>query len=88
MGAWTFIEPRLREMGYDVKYVGRDISASPATGSRQILLLAQMELVQAALAGEVPHLVRATGAAGRPQRAAEGDGKAEGTSRAAAAVQR
>jgi 2-oxoglutarate dehydrogenase E1 component len=34
MGAWTFIEPRLRRMfGRDIAYAGRDASASPAVGS-------------------------------------------------------
>ncbi|MEP7015071.1 MAG: 2-oxoglutarate dehydrogenase E1 component [Verrucomicrobiota bacterium] len=34
MGAWTFMEPRLRKLfGRDVAYAGRDASASPAVGS-------------------------------------------------------
>src|ERR1700736_6565060 len=34
MGAWTFMEPRLRKMlGRDIAYAGRDASASPAVGS-------------------------------------------------------
>ena len=34
MGAWTFIEPRLRKMfGREMAYAGRDASASPAVGS-------------------------------------------------------
>jgi len=34
MGAWTFMEPRVRAMfGRDVGYAGRDPSASPAVGS-------------------------------------------------------
>ena len=34
MGAWTFIEPRLRTMfGREILYAGRDASASPAVGS-------------------------------------------------------
>ncbi len=33
MGGWSFMEPRLRALGYPVEYVGRDASASPATGS-------------------------------------------------------
>jgi 2-oxoglutarate dehydrogenase E1 component len=59
MGAWTFLEPRLRGMGYAVEYVGRDASASPATGSRQVHLREQQELVEAAIRLPVPHLVRA-----------------------------
>jgi 2-oxoglutarate dehydrogenase E1 component len=59
MGAWTFMEPRLRAMGYNAEYVGRDASASPATGSRQVHLREQKELVEAAIRLPVPHLVRA-----------------------------
>ena len=34
MGAWTFMEPRLREMfKREIGYAGRDASASPAVGS-------------------------------------------------------
>jgi 2-oxoglutarate dehydrogenase E1 component len=34
MGAWTFMEPRLREMfKKEIGYAGRDASASPAVGS-------------------------------------------------------
>lgn len=57
MGAWFFVEPRLREMGYNVKYIGRDASASPATGSLEIHKREQRELVQAAFNGKAPHLV-------------------------------
>ncbi|MFP4310015.1 MAG: 2-oxoglutarate dehydrogenase E1 component [Desulfococcaceae bacterium] len=33
MGAWRFMEPRLRDIvGTDIGYVGRDAAASPATG--------------------------------------------------------
>lgn len=60
MGAWSFIEPRLRALGMKPKYVGRDASASPATGSRQIHLREQKELVETALRGAAPHLVRST----------------------------
>jgi 2-oxoglutarate dehydrogenase E1 component len=62
MGGWTFMEPRLRALGGTVKYVGRDSSASPATGSRKIHLREQKELVEAAIAGTAPHLVRAVAA--------------------------
>jgi len=60
MGYWTFMEARLRALGCEVKYVGRDTSASPATGSRTIHLREQKELVETAIGGKVPHLVRAT----------------------------
>ncbi|CAN5254743.1 2-oxoglutarate dehydrogenase E1 component [soil metagenome] len=59
MGAWTFMEPRLRALTGSVKYLGRDTSASPATGSRKIHLREQQELVEEAMTGAVPHLVRA-----------------------------
>jgi 2-oxoglutarate dehydrogenase E1 component len=67
MGYWTFMEPKLRALGCEVKYVGRDTSASPATGSRRIHLREQKELVENAIAGPVPHLVRATPGNGRYQ---------------------
>ncbi len=58
MGGWAFMEPRLHALGIKVKYVGRDASASPATGSRQVHLREQKEVVATALAGTAPHLVR------------------------------
>lgn len=58
MGGWHFMETRLRALGIAAKYVGRDASASPATGSRNIHLREQKELVETALVGQVPHLVR------------------------------
>ncbi len=57
MGGWSFVEPRLRELAYAVRYVGRDASASPATGSRQIHLREQKELVKAALHATGSHCV-------------------------------
>jgi hypothetical protein len=48
----------------DVKYVSRDASASPATGSRHVHLREQRELVEAAVTGRAPHLVRAEPADG------------------------
>jgi 2-oxoglutarate dehydrogenase E1 component len=46
MGAWTFMEPRLRKVfGRDFLYAGRDASASTATGSHAIHDLEQRELV-------------------------------------------
>jgi 2-oxoglutarate dehydrogenase E1 component len=62
MGGWSFVEPRLRALGYAVEYVGRDASASPATGSLQVHRREQKELVEAAIAGTAPHLVRAASA--------------------------
>ena len=61
MGAWTFVAPRLHElMGFPFQYVGRDASASPATGSKVVHDHEQSELVDAAVGAEVPHLVMAT----------------------------
>jgi 2-oxoglutarate dehydrogenase E1 component len=49
MGAWTFIEPRLRKLfGRDIVYAGRDASASTATGSTAIHELEQRELINQA----------------------------------------
>ncbi|MBI1914336.1 MAG: 2-oxoglutarate dehydrogenase E1 component [Planctomycetes bacterium] len=60
MGGWFFLEPRLRAIvDAGVSYVGRDASASPATGSRQIHLREQKELIEAALQGTGTHIVRA-----------------------------
>jgi 2-oxoglutarate dehydrogenase E1 component len=76
MGGWTFMEPRLRELGCEVAYVGRDASASPATGSLAIHRREQAELVEAALHGSVPHIVQASGdgqAAGHREEAARAE---------------
>jgi 2-oxoglutarate dehydrogenase E1 component len=59
MGGWTFMEPRLRSLGWTLQYVGRDASASPATGSHKIHEREQKELVEAAILGAAPHMVRA-----------------------------
>jgi 2-oxoglutarate dehydrogenase E1 component len=49
MGAWNFIEPRLRKLfGRDIPYAGRDASASTATGATAIHELEQRELLNAA----------------------------------------
>jgi 2-oxoglutarate dehydrogenase E1 component len=61
MGAWTFVAPRLQELlGLSFQYVGRDASASPATGSKLVHDQEQAELVEAAIGAAVPHLVAAT----------------------------
>ncbi len=70
-GAWFFVEPRLRALDHELKYVGRDASASPATGSHQVHVREQKELAEAAIRGEAPHVVRATSYAARR---AGGDG--------------
>jgi len=49
MGAWSFMEPRLRKLfNRDFLYAGRDASASTATGSHAIHDLEQLELVNQA----------------------------------------
>ncbi len=51
MGAWSFIAPRLREMARQnqkVEYVGRDESASTATGSLKIHTKKQKEILNKA----------------------------------------
>jgi 2-oxoglutarate dehydrogenase E1 component len=46
MGAWTFIEPRLRKLfGRDVAYAGRKPSASPAVGALAIHKREQAHLI-------------------------------------------
>ncbi len=54
MGAWSFVEPRLRAMGFPFAYVGRDEGASPATGSYQVHLREQKLLVEGAFAATLP----------------------------------
>ena len=62
MGAWTFVANRLQElMGQNFQYIGRDSSASPATGSKLVHDREQAEIVEAAIGGAaVPHVVSAT----------------------------
>jgi len=48
MGGWTFVEPRLRAIlpsNATLQYIGRDASASPATGSYAIHNVEQAKLV-------------------------------------------
>jgi 2-oxoglutarate dehydrogenase E1 component len=54
MGAWSFVEPRLRAMGFPVEYVGRDAGASPATGSFHVHQREQQLLVEGAFATTLP----------------------------------
>ena len=52
MGAWTFVEPRLRSIASEkmsLRYVGRASSASPATGSYAIHELEQKKIVSDSL---------------------------------------
>ena len=63
MGAWSYAAPRLRELtGQDFQYVGRDASASPATGSHNVHDREQDELKEAAIGAAIPHLVTAKAA--------------------------
>ena len=48
-----------------VQYVGRDASASPATGSHAVHDREQAELVEAAIGAAMPHLSTAAHAAVR-----------------------
>jgi 2-oxoglutarate dehydrogenase E1 component len=51
MGAWTFIEPRLRTMFCrEIAYAGRDPSASPAVGALALHKRRQAALVRDAFA--------------------------------------
>jgi len=71
MGAWSFAAPRLQELtGETFLYVGRDASASPATGLHHVHDREQVELVEAAVGADLPHLVSAHPA--RPTLAKQG----------------
>ncbi|MDB6147230.1 MAG: sucA, partial [Spartobacteria bacterium] len=49
MGAWTFIEPRLRRMfKQDIAYAGRNASASPAVGALALHKREQAQLIKEA----------------------------------------
>ncbi len=50
MGAWSFMEPRLRALGVTARYVGRPAQASPAAGSHKRHVAEQKAIVDAALA--------------------------------------
>lgn len=57
MGAWSFIEPRLRELlpdGSVLTYQGRDEAASPATGALGLHEMEERELIERALATAAP----------------------------------
>ena len=49
MGSWFFAEPKLRAQGFDVKYVGRNEAASPATGSHKRHAKEQAHILSEAL---------------------------------------
>ena len=53
MGAWPFVEPRLRRLAPDgagATYIGRDAAASPATGSYKVHQAEEAEFVARAFA--------------------------------------
>jgi 2-oxoglutarate dehydrogenase E1 component len=54
MGGWSFAEPRLRAMGFPFEFVGRDASASPATGSHHVHEREQQLIVEGAFAVTPP----------------------------------
>jgi len=54
MGVWSFAEPRLRAMNFPFDFVGRDASASPATGSHHVHEREQTLLVDGAFAVTPP----------------------------------
>ncbi len=70
MGAWTFAEPRLRELAGDraVRYVGRPERASPAEGYEAAHKVEQARIVAEAVAPVAP----APAAKGRKERATAG----------------
>jgi 2-oxoglutarate dehydrogenase E1 component len=52
MGPWSFVSPRLTEIlprGASLTYVGRDASASPATGNASIHKAELARLLETAL---------------------------------------
>jgi 2-oxoglutarate dehydrogenase E1 component len=54
MGAWTFVEPRLRDVlpnGRTLRYVGRPDRASPAEGYHDAHVKEQDRLVREAVGG-------------------------------------
>ena len=56
MGGWTFVEPRIEAIlpaNATLQYIGRDASASPATGSYAIHNLEQAKLVNDSLTVDV-----------------------------------
>ncbi|MDI1243433.1 MAG: hypothetical protein PSX80_16085, partial [bacterium] len=59
MGGWFFVEPRLREIkreGMSLRFVGRESSASPATGSYAIHELEQHKLVNESLIADTDEI--------------------------------
>jgi 2-oxoglutarate dehydrogenase E1 component len=70
MGGWSFVEPRLRDLDYTLAYIGRDASASPATGSLKAHQRELAELIESALGPDVPHRASSgNGSAAKGERA-------------------
>jgi 2-oxoglutarate dehydrogenase E1 component len=60
MGAWSYIEPRLRELvdpSIPIIYVGRPESASPAEGSLAQHAIEQARIIDQALHGSVEKIL-------------------------------
>ncbi|WCK56915.1 2-oxoglutarate dehydrogenase E1 component [Aneurinibacillus sp. Ricciae_BoGa-3] len=50
MGAWSYIEPKLRELGsVHVRYIGRPVRSSPAEGSPDVHKVEQQRILREAL---------------------------------------
>ena len=51
MGMWNFVQPKLTEIfdGKDIKYIGRDESPSPASGSSKLHSIKQQAIIKEAL---------------------------------------
>ncbi len=58
-GAHFFVAPILKHLGFPFEFVGRDASASPATGSEFVHKYEQADLVDAALTKPAPYYVKA-----------------------------
>jgi 2-oxoglutarate dehydrogenase E1 component len=60
MGAWSYVEPRLRELvdpAIPIVYIGRPESASPAEGSLAQHTIEQARIIAAALYGNVEKIL-------------------------------
>jgi 2-oxoglutarate dehydrogenase E1 component len=82
-GAWTFMEPRLRELmpeAATLEYCGRDEAASPATGSYKMHEIEEAELISHAL--DLQPAAAAPAAAPQP---AGGNGNGNGNNNGAVA---
>ncbi len=83
MGAWSFMEPRLRELldqlgrPLPIRYVGRPERASPAEGSAEHHAAKQKRIVDAAFADPpAPNGAPASRRGGRSVVAGPGNGRA------------